>query len=469
MTDGKRGMDDLRRSAEVLEASAARLELAKSLFELGSAVRRAKRRVEAREHLRRAMDLARSCDAIPLEQRARAELKVAGGRPRSRFVSGVESLTPAEQRGAELAAAEKTNRQIAQELFLTMKTVPSTSRTSTASSISPRATSWRRRSVAERACTRRVPGALVVGLVSVTLGACGGGGEAGDRVTVRVGVPSVSDAAPLFLGTNKGFFEDEGITVEPRVAGPSPVVVASVISGDLEVGLATTTTLVIARSKGLPLRIVSHAALGGSNQAKGGSDHILVRRDGPIRTLGDLEGRTVGVGALRSLGQLALNAALEKHSVDYSKVKYIEVPLPAAVSALEQERVDAVSVPEPFATLGLEAGHRSLVRPVIEVAPDLFIAAYFANEQYIERNRDVVARFVRAMRRSLEYAARHPDDVRKTIPTYLDIPPAIVRKMALPNFSRPKDNSTLELVIRLAAKYGFIERKPKLDELFYEP
>jgi DNA-binding CsgD family transcriptional regulator len=122
-TGGKRGLAHLRRSVGALEGSPARLELARSLFELGSAVRRANQRVEAREHLRRALALARGCGAAALEARARAELELAGGRPRTPFLSGVESLTPAEWRVAELAAEGLSNPEIAQALFLTRKTI----------------------------------------------------------------------------------------------------------------------------------------------------------------------------------------------------------------------------------------------------------------------------------------------------------------------------------------------------------
>jgi DNA-binding NarL/FixJ family response regulator len=58
-----------------------------------------------------------------LAERARTELLAAGARPRRIMRSGLEALTPSERRVAELAASGRTNRQIAQALFVTVKTV----------------------------------------------------------------------------------------------------------------------------------------------------------------------------------------------------------------------------------------------------------------------------------------------------------------------------------------------------------
>jgi NitT/TauT family transport system substrate-binding protein len=321
----------------------------------------------------------------------------------------------------------------------------------------------------KRALHPVVLGLFAAALVGLALGACGGEGDRrSDGQVLRVGVAPVSDAAALFLGRDKGFFEDVNLEVEPRLMQSSSTIVAAVVSGEAEFGFSETTSIISARSKGLPLRIVTPAALGGSDEAEGGSSHLIVKRDGPITTLEDLKGRTVSVNTLGTVGHLTVNAALEKHGVDPSKVEFIEVPITAALAALESGRVDAITVPEPFATLALDAGHRSLLRPVIDAAPDFIVAAYFTADEYTARHEDVVDRFVRAVTRSLRYAARHPEQVREVISTYTEIPPEVARRMTLPDFSRPKDYSTLQMNIDLAVKYGFIDRKPKLSELLYE-
>jgi DNA-binding CsgD family transcriptional regulator len=120
---GTQGLSLLGEAVEVLSGSPAKLESAKARTELGAALRRSGHRVQAREQLRRGVELARICGAAPLAARAETELLAAGARPRRVALSGVESLTPSERRVAELAAQGPTNREIAQALFVTQRTV----------------------------------------------------------------------------------------------------------------------------------------------------------------------------------------------------------------------------------------------------------------------------------------------------------------------------------------------------------
>lgn len=122
-TQGDRGIELLRESVGVLEPSSCRLEHAHALLELGAALRRRNRRTEAREQLRGALAAAHRCGAEPLRVRAEHELAATGARARRVVLTGVESLTASERRVAELAVAGASNRDIAQQLFVTRKTV----------------------------------------------------------------------------------------------------------------------------------------------------------------------------------------------------------------------------------------------------------------------------------------------------------------------------------------------------------
>jgi DNA-binding CsgD family transcriptional regulator len=123
VTGGERGELLLREATEVLAGPDTRLEQARALADLGSLLRRSRRRVEAREPLRLALDAAHRAGAGPLADRAETELRATGARPRRVMLTGREALTASERRIAELAAQGLTNRQIAQSLFITGRTV----------------------------------------------------------------------------------------------------------------------------------------------------------------------------------------------------------------------------------------------------------------------------------------------------------------------------------------------------------
>jgi DNA-binding CsgD family transcriptional regulator len=120
---GEEGVAALRESVAVLRDAPTRLELARSLAELGAALRRGKLRAEAREYLREAAELAQECGAERLEERIDEEMRIAGARRRRRAFSGADSLTPSERRVAVAAAGGATNKEIAQELFVSLRTV----------------------------------------------------------------------------------------------------------------------------------------------------------------------------------------------------------------------------------------------------------------------------------------------------------------------------------------------------------
>jgi DNA-binding CsgD family transcriptional regulator len=120
---GTAGIGLLREAVEVLAGSEARLEHARALVDLGAALRRANQRSEARAWLREGVDLARSVGAYGLAERANDEVAATGARPRRVVQTGLDALTASERRVAQLAADGMSNKEIAQTLFVTIKTV----------------------------------------------------------------------------------------------------------------------------------------------------------------------------------------------------------------------------------------------------------------------------------------------------------------------------------------------------------
>jgi DNA-binding CsgD family transcriptional regulator len=120
---GKRGLELLRQAADQLADSPALLWRAQAFADLGAALRLNGQATSARPILRDGMELAHRCGATPLADRAEAQLRAAGGRPRRRAGVGADALTASERRVAELAAEGASNKEIAQSLFVTLRTV----------------------------------------------------------------------------------------------------------------------------------------------------------------------------------------------------------------------------------------------------------------------------------------------------------------------------------------------------------
>ena len=121
--EGAERIEAAQAAADAAGRSPSPLVQAQALAELGASLRRAGQRAAAREPLREARELAHRCGASGLEALVHEELIVAGARPQRLALSGVDALTAAERRVAQLAAGGMRNREIAETLFVTVKTV----------------------------------------------------------------------------------------------------------------------------------------------------------------------------------------------------------------------------------------------------------------------------------------------------------------------------------------------------------
>jgi len=117
------GLRNLGEAVVLLAKTPARLEYARALIAYGAALRRANRRNDARGHLRQGLELANHLGAVMLVEQASEELAAMGARPRKLLQTGLETLTASERRVAQMAANDMSNKEIAQALFVTVKTV----------------------------------------------------------------------------------------------------------------------------------------------------------------------------------------------------------------------------------------------------------------------------------------------------------------------------------------------------------
>jgi NitT/TauT family transport system substrate-binding protein len=316
---------------------------------------------------------------------------------------------------------------------------------------------------------RRALLCLIALLMAVVAG-CGGddddgGGGGGGPAALKVGVLPIADVAPLYLGHEKGFFKEEQLTIEPQVMQGGAEVTAAVVSGDVDLGFSATLPLLVAKSKGVPVEIVSQG-----NQAAATEEEAwdgLMVKDEAIKEPKDLEGKTVAVNALKSMPELCARAVLDAQGVDVSQIDFVEVPFPEMTAALEAGRVAATTAVEPFVSQAKAAGARSLGSYLTGLEPKLTVGTYFGTTQYIGENEDVVARFARAMNKSLAYAQEHPEEARDAVVGYTEIPADVARAMKLSFWSTDLNRPSIELIADEAERFEFVEEKPSVDELIW--
>jgi len=322
---------------------------------------------------------------------------------------------------------------------------------------------------------RRPLAALLTATAMLLTAACGsspsntnppatGASSGGPPDKVNVGVIAIVDVAPIYLGKQKGFFSKHNIDLTLTTAQGGAAIVPAVVSGQYQFGFSNVVSLLLAKSNGLPLKIVCN---GVASTGTVGNDYgaVMVRKDSPIKTAADLAGHKVAVNTLKNIGDTTTRAAVRKAGGDPTKVTFVELPFPNMEAGLQSGQVDAIFVVEPFVNAALAAGDRVLSSVYAEAAPNLTVATYFASTQLVSGNPDLVKRFVDAMKESLAYADAHGDEVRSALTLYTQIKADQAAKLILPKWPPDVNKESVQTLADLAKGDGVLTKPVNISDL----
>jgi NitT/TauT family transport system substrate-binding protein len=308
--------------------------------------------------------------------------------------------------------------------------------------------------------------------VALLLTACGGGSSdsnssaagssSGGTTKVSVGVIPIVDVAPIYLGKEQGFFSDRGIDLNLVQTTGGAASVPGVIAGDFQYSFANITSVLLAQSTGLPLRVIAE---GNSSTGDEKADFagIVVPPGSTITSPKQLEGKTVAVNNLKNIGEVTIRKAIEDDGGNPDNVKFAELAFPDMPAALANGQVDAAWLVEPFFTVAKQAGNVLISSNLATAAPDLTIGTYFTTEQQIKQNPELTKNFQAAIQESLKYAQDNPDEVRRILLTYTKIDPAVAQALTLPAFPQEVNAASVQTMADLMVKYGMTEKQPDVD------
>jgi NitT/TauT family transport system substrate-binding protein len=296
----------------------------------------------------------------------------------------------------------------------------------------------------------------------------GSGGSGGELTKITVGVLPVADMAPLYLGIEKGFFREEGLDVETQLAQGGAAIVPAVLSNDFQFGFGNNVSLMIARSKGIPMRIVTEGVQGATDPESSDQNGLVVAADSDIRGVEDLAGRTFAVTTLKNLAEVTIRQTLEKAGVDDSGIRFIEMAFPDMNPAVQKGRADVAWTGEPFVTLAKAEGMRNVIDPMAATTPRLSIATFFGADPYLKENPEVAEGFATAMNRSLDYAQEHKDEARAIVPSFTSLEGDVLEKTTLADWTSELNVESIRLTAELARKYRVLEKDIDLAELLPE-
>ena len=286
-----------------------------------------------------------------------------------------------------------------------------------------------------------------------------------ERTTIAVaGLPEDS-ATPVLYGIDSGAFKRAGLDVTIAGQRSGSAVASGVAGGAYQIGKISMYPLIEAHAKGIPFVII---AAGGLSTPQNPISGLLARPDSPIKTPADLNGRTVGVGALNDMFSLTMKAWMDKHGADPSSLKMVEIPISALGEAIASGRVEAGAANEPILSGALATGKVHLVSRMVDaIAPRFMFTAWCATRTWADANRSACERFARVVRESAAYINAHPAATVDEISNFTGIDPAVIRHMQRTEAATTLDPATIQPVIDLIAHFKDIPAPFPAKELIW--
>ncbi|WP_306212559.1 ABC transporter substrate-binding protein [Actinoplanes sp. RD1] len=300
--------------------------------------------------------------------------------------------------------------------------------------------------------------ALALTATGAGCGSSGGGGTTTENGVdqVKVGVIPIVDVAPIYLGQQKGFFASRKIELTMESGQGGAAIVPGVVSGQFQFGFSNITSLLVAQTKNVPVKIVANgvASTGAAGKDFGG---VAVRKDSPITKAADLAGKKIAVNTLKNIGDTTVRESVRKAGGDPSGISFVEMPFANMPAAVEQGQVDAAWVVEPSLSAITGAGGRVVAWNYVDAAPDLTVAAYFASTKLVGEKADLVKRFTEAINESLTYADAHPDEVRAVLGTYTKIDEKARAALTLPQWPAQINIASVGTLAELGVRDGIFD------------
>jgi NitT/TauT family transport system substrate-binding protein len=269
---------------------------------------------------------------------------------------------------------------------------------------------------------------------------------------LRAASASDDDVTPFLYAQKSGLFSKTGLdaSVQPMRSGSA--VAAGVIGGSFDIGKSSVMSLLNARGRGgVPIVIIAPAGVYDTAFPVSG---LIVKVDGPIKSAADLNGKIVAVSALNDLYTISTKAWVDAHGGDSSTLKLIEIPISAVPEAIAQGRIDAGNVLEPELQFASEGGKtRVLGHPFDAIGRRFVFSAWFTTQDYAAKNREVIDKFVAALREAASYTNTHHAETVQLLADFTKVDPAIIKKSTRSTAGTTLDPKEVQHLIDLAVKY----------------
>src|SRR5882724_915165 len=296
------------------------------------------------------------------------------------------------------------------------------------------------------------------------LGALALPAAAGAAPMLRVGSIPIAGIVALYGAMDYGGLAAEGIEIQSTDFQSGTRIVEALAGGSLDIGLSATLSVLQAVQQGLDLVIVAPASFKAADN-RAPTSALVARKDAGIAGPAQLRGKTIAVNSLRSLDYLIAAEYLGRGGISPRDVTWQELSYPHIVPALDNARVDAAFVAEPFLSILRDGGRVTVLSTALDIIPGSSTASYTALRSWTQSRQAVLEAFLRGLRRGIDVCERDPQKMRDALVKHTGVKPALAQQIGLPVLRptlRPVD---LLPLMELARRHGLLVREVDIERL----
>jgi NitT/TauT family transport system substrate-binding protein len=290
------------------------------------------------------------------------------------------------------------------------------------------------------------------------------GGSSGDspsssgsleKSTLTVGVLPVADSAPFYLALDRGFFRDEGLTVDVQLAANGGDTVTKLVGGSFDIGIASYPAFFAAQVK----KVADLAIAVDAYQSRPGHCILLTTGRSPIKSPEDVPGRKIAVSGRGTVSDLSLMAALKVRNLDYSKVQWVEASFPNMGGLLQTGSVDGMLAIEPFITKAEKDFGAIQVLDTFEgPTADFPQSGWGLLRKFAKDNPNTVAAFQRAMAKGTDLAQNRAE-VEPLLVKYTKVDKDTAALVTISTYPKTLEPRRLQRPADLMAEFNVIPKR----------
>jgi len=285
-----------------------------------------------------------------------------------------------------------------------------------------------------------------------------------EKTTLNVGVVPAMDSAGFFVALHEGLFAREGLTINYTPAVSSETAVQSQLQGKLDITAGNYVSYIeeVAEHHA-PLEVIAEGSV-----MRQGAQVIFTMPGSDVKTLAGLKGHVLGVNAPNNIDYLLDVSVLTENGISKSGVKFPAqpIPFPNMASELSSGKIDAATMPEPFASLAEQQLGAVTLADLNQGATQQFpIEGYVVTQSWAKDNPNTLKRFLAALEQGQEISDTNRAAVEQAFESIKggaangQVQPGIAAVMALDTYPIGVDQVRLQRVADVMYQFGLLANR----------